>query len=78
MTLDNDHTKFLAAVESYKVDYASFQGGTKAAASRARKQLSELTKLAKTIRAEISDKKNKMSKKKGGKKKKSTKKKSVK
>lgn len=73
MTLESDHTKFLAAVESYKSEYESFHGGTKAAAARARKQLSELTKLAKSIRAGISDKKNKMSKKKGGKTKKSNK-----
>jgi hypothetical protein len=69
MTLDSDHTKFLEAVEIYKSEYESFNRGTKASAARARKQLSELTKLSKSIRAGISDKKNKMSKKKGGKKK---------
>lgn len=66
MTLESEHAKLLSIIEEYKIQYEEFQGGKKAAAARARKQLSLLTKSAKQLRSDISDKKNKMSKKKGG------------
>lgn len=70
MSLDLNHQKFLAAFEVYKIELESFKGGKKVAAARARKQLSIMSKLAKELRANISEKKNKM----GGAKKKSKKK----
>ena len=44
--------------ESYKEDYTKFAEGNKAAGTRARKALSEITKLCKEIRKEIQDQKN--------------------
>jgi len=70
MSLESNNQKFMAAFEVYKTELESFKGGKKVAAARARKQLSIMSKLAKEIRSNISDKKNKM----GGAKKKSRKK----
>lgn len=45
-------------VESLADDYAKFETGNKAAGTRARKALSEISKLCKVIRQEIQDQKN--------------------
>ena len=53
------HTAILEEVEKYIKESEAFDTkGNKAAATRARKALGELTKLAKARRAEIQDKKN--------------------
>jgi len=44
--------------ETYNNEYEKFVGGNKAAGTRARKALSEITKLCKVIRQEIQDSKN--------------------
>ena len=44
--------------ETYNNEYEKFQGGNKAAGTRARKALSEITKLCKVIRLEIQEQKN--------------------
>ena len=44
--------------ETYNNEYEKFQDGNKAAGTRARKALSEITKLCKVIRLEIQDAKN--------------------
>ena len=44
--------------ESYNEDFTKFSEGNKAAGTRARKALSEITKLCKAIRQEIQDQKN--------------------
>jgi hypothetical protein len=55
------HLKIKALFEEYAEENEKFEEkGVKAASSRARKALSEITKLAKTRRAEIQDKKNSM------------------
>ena len=55
------HLKIKALFEEYLAENEKFEEkGVKAASSRARKALSEMTKLAKTRRAEIQDKKNSM------------------
>lgn len=55
------HLKIKALFEEYVAENEKFEEkGVKAASSRARKALSEMTKLAKTRRAEIQDKKNSM------------------
>lgn len=47
--------------EAFQVDYSAFTDkGNKAAATRARKALSEIAKLSKEIRKEIQDAKNEM------------------
>ena len=45
-------------VSTYNEDYAKFSEGNKAAGTRARKALSEITKLCKAIRQEIQESKN--------------------
>ena len=55
------HLKIKALFEEYLAENEKFEEkGVKAASARARKALSEMTKLAKTRRAEIQDKKNSM------------------
>lgn len=55
------HLKIKALFEEYVAENDKFEEkGVKASSSRARKALSEITKLAKTRRAEIQDKKNSM------------------
>ncbi len=53
------HEQIVEAFNTYVIEAESFeQKGIKAAATRARKALGDLTKLAKARRAEIQDKKN--------------------
>lgn len=53
------HENLLKAWTEYLAEHAKFEEkGIKASASRARKALNDLGKLAKTRRAEIQDKKN--------------------
>jgi len=52
------HDLMVSLFETYVTENEKFEGGNKTAGTRARKALSELTKLAKTRRAEIQDKKN--------------------
>jgi hypothetical protein len=55
------HEQIVAAYEDYMKEAQSFDDkGVKVAATRARKALGDLGKLAKTRRAEIQDKKNNM------------------
>ena len=55
------HEQIVEAFNTYLVEAESFDTkGVKAAATRARKALGELGKLAKSRRAEIQDKKNNM------------------
>jgi hypothetical protein len=55
------HDNIVANFEAYLKEHAAFEEkGVKAAASRARKALGELGKLAKARRAEIQEKKNGM------------------
>jgi hypothetical protein len=55
------HEQIVDAFETYLAEAETFDTkGVKAAASRARKALGELGKLAKSRRAEIQDKKNSM------------------
>lgn len=59
------HEQITAAYESYLAEAAKFEEkGVKAAATRARKALGELGKLAKDRRAEIQETKNAMDAKK--------------
>ena len=54
------HEQIVAQYESYLAENEKFEGGTKAAAARARKALGELGKLTKERRKEIQEKKNAM------------------
>lgn len=55
------HLKLKSLFEDYLADNDRFENaGVKAAAGRARKALMEITKMAKTRRAEIQEKKNNM------------------
>ena len=55
------HEQLLEQFNAYVEEHAKFEEkGVKAASARARKALSEFTKLAKTRRSEIQDKKNAM------------------
>ena len=55
------HLQIKAAMETYLAENDKFENnGVKAAAARARGELMDLTKLAKTRRGEIQDKKNAM------------------
>ena len=55
------HEQILELIETYKSENEKFEvKGVKAASSRARKALGDLSKLAKARRAEIQDKKNSM------------------
>jgi N-glycosylase/DNA lyase len=55
------HEEIVAAYESYLAESAKFEDkGVKAAATRARKALGEMGKLAKSRRAEIQETKNAM------------------
>jgi len=54
------HEQIVAQYEAYLAENEKFEGGTKAAAARARKALGEMGKLAKAKRAGIQDKKNNM------------------
>jgi len=52
------HSNILEQVEAYTAESEKFAGGNKAAGTRARKALMEITKLAKDRRKEIQDIKN--------------------
>lgn len=53
------HDQIVNAYTAYLAEHAKFEEkGVKAAAARARKALGEISKLTKTRRAEIQDKKN--------------------
>ena len=54
------HEQIVAQYESYLAENEKFEGGTKAAAARARKARGEMGKLAKAKRAESQEKKNNM------------------
>jgi hypothetical protein len=55
------HQKIVELYDNYITEQTKFEEkGNKAAATRARKALGEMGKLAKTRRAEIQDKKNNM------------------
>jgi len=55
------HEQIVEAYENYLKEAETFDGkGVKAAATRARKALGDMGKLAKDRRAEIQDKKNSM------------------
>ena len=57
--MSETHEQIRAQFEAYIVENAKFEDkGVKVAGTRARKALNELTKLAKTRRKEIQDKKN--------------------
>ena len=59
--MSTQHQQIVEAFESYVAEAENFEAkGVKAAATRARKALGDLGKLAKTRRAEIQDKKNSM------------------
>jgi hypothetical protein len=56
------HEQILELVENYKSEHEKFETkGVKAASSRARKALADLSKAIKVRRTEIQDKKNAMS-----------------
>ena len=50
--------QILDAIEAWKVEDGKFANGNNAAGTRARKALQEITKLAKTRRAEITEVRN--------------------
>lgn len=54
----NNHDMICQLFETYKKDYEKFQIGNKAAGTRCRKALSEISKLCKVIRQEIQATKN--------------------
>ena len=55
------HEEIVQAYNNYLAEHATFEEkGVKAAATRARKALGEMGKLAKARRAEIQEKKNNM------------------
>jgi hypothetical protein len=55
------HLQLKVAFETYLAEHDKFeQNGVKASSTRARKALMEFTKLAKTRRTEIQDKRNSM------------------
>tara|TARA_S200002703_G_scaffold135909_1_gene124986 strand:- start:547 stop:723 length:177 start_codon:yes stop_codon:yes gene_type:complete len=54
----NNDTMIKELFETYNNEYEKFTGGNKAAGTRARKALSEITKLCKVIRLEIQEQKN--------------------
>jgi hypothetical protein len=57
--MEHEHEIFFALVEQFKEDYEKFLStGNKAAGTRARKALSEISKLCKTVRGEIQQQKN--------------------
>ena len=60
MSEQSIHEQIVGMYETYIAENEKFEGGTKAAAARARKALGEMGKLAKAKRAEIQDKKNNM------------------
>lgn len=52
------HDTLLSLFETYTTESDKFEGGNKAAGTRARKALSEISKLCKERRKEIQDTKN--------------------
>lgn len=55
------HLQIKVAMETYLAEHEKFENnGVKASSARARKALMELTKLAKTRRGEIQEKRNSM------------------
>lgn len=55
----NNHDNFVNLFEIYASEYEKFLSGNKAAGTRARKALAEISKLCKEIRASIQEEKNK-------------------
>lgn len=60
MSEENLDDQIRREMENYKEEKDKFEKGTKASAARARKSLSEITRLAKELRKEIQEKKNAM------------------
>ncbi len=60
MPLEANSKKMQEEHESWLKNHIAFMAGNKAAAARARKALSNMTKLAKEMRKEIADKKASM------------------
>jgi hypothetical protein len=54
----NNHDNIVNLFETYSNENDKFEGGNKAAGTRARKALSEITKLCKERRKEIQEMKN--------------------
>jgi len=54
----NNHDNLVNLFETYIVESEKFEGGNKAAGTRARKALAEIAKLCKDRRAEIQEVKN--------------------
>jgi hypothetical protein len=54
----SNHAMITQLLETYKKDYEKFEIGNKAAGTRCRKALSEISKLCKVIRQEIQATKN--------------------
>lgn len=54
----SNHEMIGQLIETYKIDYEKFTIGNKAAGTRCRKALSEISKLCKTLRQEIQATKN--------------------
>jgi hypothetical protein len=59
MPIDANTRQYEALMAAYTKDIAAFQSGNKSAGTRARKSLMEMAKLAKVLRGEITEQKNK-------------------
>lgn len=59
MPIGSNNQQYEALFSAYQKDIAAFLGGNKAAGTRARKSLMEMAKLAKVLRGEITEQKNK-------------------
>jgi hypothetical protein len=55
----NSHEMIQELFNQYQIEYDAFKDGKKSAAPRARKVLSEISKMTKVIRAEIQEEKTK-------------------
>jgi hypothetical protein len=55
----NSHEMFIELFNQYQIEIEKFKGKNKSAAPRARKILSEISKLTKILRAEIQEEKSK-------------------
>jgi hypothetical protein len=58
MTLESDKKAFDEQVAEFNKNYAEFMAGKKVAATRARGAASQISKLMKTMRVEIQERKN--------------------
>ena len=56
--MNNNHQMLLDLVEAYQIEIDKFRVGNKAAGTRARKALSEISKLCKILRNDIQQEKN--------------------